>query len=157
MARRKTSTEVIRTRSAIAERLVALRSELFGDRGRSEMAMWLGVPARSWYSYERGVVIPGQLVLKILVATSVEAGWLLHGKEPKFRRPEPDWRETSSQPAMTARCLLRLALRQLDAEHAVGSNHREGPGTDDIVEDDGSDVTAQSHDLGAVKKARRSA
>jgi hypothetical protein len=157
MARRKAATEVIRVRLALAERLVALRSELFGERGRSEMAMWLGVPARTWYSYEQGVVIPGQLILKIIVATSVEPGWLLHGKGPKFRRPEPDRRETSPQPAMTARCLLQLALSQLDADHAARSNPRESLRADGTAEGEAAHVTAQSHGLGAAQRSRRSA
>jgi hypothetical protein len=83
------------------------------------MARWLRVPARTWYSYEQGVMIPGHLILKIIVATSVEPGWLLHGNEPKYRRPEPHLLRSSPQPVMTASSLLRLALRQLDAGHAA--------------------------------------
>jgi hypothetical protein len=157
MVRRKTATELTRARLALAERLVILRTELFGERGGPEMAMWLGVPARTWYSYERGVVIPGPLILKIIVATTVEPGWLLHGTGPKFRRPELPLRDTSPQPVMTVSSLLRLALRQLDAEHAAGSNPREGLGVDGIVNDDAADATGRSYDLGTDQIARRSA
>ena len=128
MLRQKTAAEVTRARRALAERLVDLRSDLFGERGSQKMAKWLGVPTRTWYSYERGVVIPGTLILKIIVKTSVEPAWLLHGTGPKFRRAASPLSETSSQPAMTVSSLLHLALRQLDAEHTAESNPRDALG-----------------------------
>ena len=87
MARRKTLPESVRAKLALAERLAALRSELFGDRGGPEMARRLGIPVRTWYNYEGGVTVPAEVILKIIELTSVEAGWLLHGEEPRFRRP----------------------------------------------------------------------
>src|ERR1700722_9411644 len=84
MARRKTLPESVRAKLALAERLAALRSELFGDRGGPEMARRLGIPVRTWYNYEGGVTVPAEVILKIIELTSVEAGWLLHGEEPRF-------------------------------------------------------------------------
>ena len=85
MARRKTLPESVRAKLGLAERLAALRSELYGDRGGPEMARRLGIPVRTWYNYEGGVTVPAEVILKIIELTSVEAGWLLHGEGPKFR------------------------------------------------------------------------
>ena len=88
MARRKTLPESVRAKLALAERLAALRSELYGDRGGPEMARRLGIPVRTWYNYEGGVTVPAEVILKIIELTSVEAVWLLHGEGPKFRNAQ---------------------------------------------------------------------
>ena len=90
MARRKTLPESVRAKLALAERLAALRSELYGDRGGPEMARRLGIPVRTWYNYEGGVTVPAEVILKIIELTSVEAVWLLHGEGPKFRSARPE-------------------------------------------------------------------
>ena len=90
MARRKTLPESVRAKLALAERLAALRSELYGDRGGPEMARRLGIPVRTWYNYEGGVTVPAEVILKIIELTSVEAVWLLHGEGPKFRTARPE-------------------------------------------------------------------
>jgi hypothetical protein len=69
----------------MAGRLVALRCEIFGNHGSAKMAERLGVPARSWYSYERGMAVPPLLILKFIEEFSVEPEWLLHGTGPRFR------------------------------------------------------------------------
>ena len=74
MARRKTLPESVRAKLALAERLAALRSELYGDRGGPEMARRLGIPVRTWYNYEGGVTVPAEVILKIIELTAVEAG-----------------------------------------------------------------------------------
>jgi transcriptional regulator with XRE-family HTH domain len=104
MARRKTTTESTRsTKLALAERLAALRSELFGERGGPEMARRLGVPARTWYNYEGGVSLPTDVMLKVIELTSVEPTWLLHGRGPKFKRT----RSESTEPTAVAEILSR--------------------------------------------------
>ena len=92
------------------------------------MAKWLGVPPSTWRSYERGVVIPGPVILKVIVGASVEPVWLLHGTGPKFRRRAASLTESSLEPTKTVSRLLLLALRQLDAEHRAVSNPRDGLG-----------------------------
>ena len=87
MARRKTLPESLRAKLELAERLAALRLELFGERGGPEMARRLGIPVRTWYNYEGGVTVPAEVVLKIIELTSVDPAWLLHGKGPRFRHP----------------------------------------------------------------------
>src|SRR5271170_5731537 len=111
MARRKTLPESVRAKLALAERLAALRLELFGDRGGPEMARRLGIPVRTWYNYEGGVTVPAEVVLKIIALTAVEAGWLLHGEEPKFRHSLAEREEIGGgQPSVTVSALLRTAL-----------------------------------------------
>jgi hypothetical protein len=117
MLRKKTAPEVTRIRLAIAERLVALRFELLGKQGSAkQMAEWLGVPSRSWYSYERGTAIPAGVILNIIVKTSVEPEWLLHGTGSMFRFDDAPLKGTSFRPAMTVRNLLRLAISHLGRE-----------------------------------------
>ena len=136
MARRKTLPESVRAKLALAERLAALRSELFGDRGGPEMARRLGIPVRTWYNYEGGVTVPAEVILKIIELTSVEAGWLLHGEEPRFRHAHADRGELVGQSTLTVGALLRTALQMLEKdepawtrrdETASGPDQLEGP------------------------------
>src|SRR5437773_3978701 len=120
MARRKTLPESVRAKQALAERLGALRSELFGERGGPEMARRLGIPVRTWYNYEGGVTVPAEVILKIIELTSVEPAWLLNGRGPKFRHARPERPDMPSSPSMTAVDLLRTALQLLENE-GVGS------------------------------------
>jgi hypothetical protein len=110
MARRKNQPETIRTKCHLAERLREIRTELFGERGGSEMARRLGVPIRTWYNYESGVTVPAEVLLRFLELTSVEPLWLLHGRGHKFRTGAP----SSGDPAMTVEALLRTALQHLE-------------------------------------------
>jgi hypothetical protein len=120
MARRKTLPESVRAKLALAERLTALRSELYGDRGGPEMARQLGIPVRTWYNYEGGVTVPAEVILKIIELTGVEAGWLLHGEGPKFRHGRAE-RGGSGAPAMTIGALLRTALQLLEKDDPATS------------------------------------
>jgi len=117
MARRKTLPESLRAKLELAERLAALRLELFGERGGPEMARRLGIPVRTWYNYEGGVTVPAEVVLKIIELTSVDPAWLLHGKGPRFRHPLGEGHlEGGSRPADAVGALLRAALRLLEGE-----------------------------------------
>ena len=60
MARQKTARELVRAKLALAKRLVALRSELYGNRGAPELARLIGIPCRTWYNYEKGVTVPAE-------------------------------------------------------------------------------------------------
>jgi phage repressor protein C with HTH and peptisase S24 domain len=110
---------------ALAERLAALRLELYGDRGGPEMARRLGIPVRTWYNYEGGVTVPAEVILKIIELTAVEAGWLLHGEEPKFRNQLTDRGERGGQPAVTVGALLRTALQLLEKTESPWPGHGE--------------------------------
>lgn len=73
-------------RRALAGRLLAIRMELYGEHGGAELARQLGVPLPTWANYERGVTIPGDVLLRFLVVTCAEVRWLLHGAGPEIRR-----------------------------------------------------------------------
>ena len=133
MARRKTLPESVRAKLALAERLAALRSELFGDRGGPEMARRLGIPVRTWYNYEGGVTVPAEVILKIIELTAVEAGWLLHGEEPRFRHTRTDRGELIGQGTVTVGALLRTALQMLEKDQPASMRHDEtGSGPDQL-------------------------
>ena len=117
MARRKTLPESVRAKLALAERLAALRSELYGDRGGPEMARRLGIPVRTWYNYEGGVTVPAEVILKIIELTSVEAVWLLHGEGPKFRNARPERLAAGGTSSVTIGALLRTALQLLEEKN----------------------------------------
>jgi hypothetical protein len=127
MARRKTLPESVRAKLQLAERLTALRSELFGDRGGPEMARRLGIPVRTWYNYEGGVTVPAEVILKIIELTSVEATWLLHGEGPRFRHGRADRRELTTAPSTTIGALLRTALELLEREEPSLPKRGEDP------------------------------
>jgi hypothetical protein len=80
------------------------------------MARRLGIPARTWYNYEHGVTVPADIILKIMVLTSVEAKWLLLGQGPKFGHARIEQRETTSAPKIVASNLIRTALQLLEHE-----------------------------------------
>jgi hypothetical protein len=133
MARRKTLPESVRAKLALAERLAALRSELFGDRGGPEMARRLGIPVRTWYNYEGGVTVPAEVILKIIELTAVEAGWLLHGEEPRFRHTRVDRGELVGQGTVTVGALLRTALQMLEKDQPASTRRDEtGSGPDQL-------------------------
>ncbi|WZO98767.1 helix-turn-helix domain-containing protein [Isosphaeraceae bacterium EP7] len=69
-------------RIALTSRLKALRHELFGERGGPELARILGLPVRTMYNYESGVVIPGEVLVLLVERTDVSPTWLLTGREP---------------------------------------------------------------------------
>ncbi len=119
MARRKTLPESVRTKLDLAERLAALRLDLYGERGGPEMARRLGIPVRTWYNYEGGVTVPAEVILKIIELTSVEPGWLLRGEGPRLRPPRTDRVETTTSPTLTVGALLRTALQLLEDEEST--------------------------------------
>lgn len=122
MARRKTLPDSVRAKYALAERLSTLRSELYGDRGGPELARQLGLPVRTWYNYESGVTVPAEVILKIIELTSVEPGWLLHGKGTKFRDAAAGRRDAQVGPGVSVGSLLRTALQMLEQGEAASPN-----------------------------------
>lgn len=114
MARRKRTPDAVDEKCALSTRLVAVRTELFGARGAPEMARHLGLPIRSWYNYESGATVPGEVVLKVITLTSVEPTWLLHGTGPKYREaaPEPD---LLVEPGISPSTLIAAALELIES------------------------------------------
>ncbi len=72
-------------KAAIAGRLRLIRMDLFGENRGTELADQLRIPFRTWFNYETGVTIPGEVLLELLEITGIEPLWLLRGTGPKFR------------------------------------------------------------------------
>jgi hypothetical protein len=85
MARRRTPPDAIRIKWQLADRLRTIRIEQFGEHGLSTFAQLLDVPVRTWYSYEAGVTVPAEVVLRFVTLTGVEPSWLLHGRGLKYQ------------------------------------------------------------------------
>jgi transcriptional regulator with XRE-family HTH domain len=88
MERPSSSPAAHAKRDALAERVAELRLEHSGRRGVQSFAAQLGLRARTWYNYETGKKIPGDVILKLIELTNVEPRWLQRGEGPKYRLPE---------------------------------------------------------------------
>ena len=79
-----------RARRELGGRLRQVRLELYGEDGVPALARLLGVPDRTWSNYERGVTIPGELLLALLELCRVEPRWLFSGEGATFRETAGD-------------------------------------------------------------------
>ena len=77
-------------RSALAGRLRAIRTEIYGEEGGPELAAQLGLPSRTWRNYESGVTLPAEVLLRFLEITGTVPLWLLHGTGPKYQGITPE-------------------------------------------------------------------
>ncbi len=68
----------------LAQRVREVREDHHGEYGAQFLADALELPLRTWMNYERGVVIPAEVILKLIEATSVSHCWLLTGRGPKY-------------------------------------------------------------------------
>jgi hypothetical protein len=92
---------------------MALRMDLFGARGGPELARRLGIPVRTWYNYEGGITVPGEILLKIIEVTTVNPMWLLHGTGRRFSEPSYDPTKTMTSTAqMKTNVLVASALKR---------------------------------------------
>jgi hypothetical protein len=75
----------VHQRSAnLAHRVREVREDLYGEYGAQFLADALELPLRTWANYERGVMIPAQIILRLIDATGVSPSWLLTGRGPKY-------------------------------------------------------------------------
>lgn len=74
-------------RLELAARMRTVRVECFGEHGGPVLADRIGLPARTWDNYERGVTIPGDVLLGFLAVTRTEPMWLTTGDGPRYRSP----------------------------------------------------------------------
>jgi hypothetical protein len=68
----------------LAYRVREVREDLYGEYGAQFLADALELPLRTWANYERGVTIPAEVILKLIVMTRVSPCWLLTGRGPKY-------------------------------------------------------------------------
>jgi hypothetical protein len=71
-------------RAELGERLREVREDLYGQDGSQFLADALGIPTLTWLNYESGVSVPAEIVLRLQVFASVNAGWLLTGDGEKY-------------------------------------------------------------------------
>ncbi|MCK4342460.1 MAG: helix-turn-helix domain-containing protein [Phycisphaerae bacterium] len=64
---------------ALAQRLKELRRRHFGPKGKALFARRLGLSLDEYTRYERGVVPPGEVMVRICEATGEDLQWLLTG------------------------------------------------------------------------------
>jgi hypothetical protein len=82
----------------LASRIGEVRREIFGDDGDGVAALSraLGLPARTWENYERGVTIPGWALLVFIEHTGADPHWLLTGEGDRYLvRPAAEGRLAS--------------------------------------------------------------
>jgi len=75
-----------RPRDELAGRLTELRKDLCGSDGAAQLAQRIGVPTRTWKSYEAGATMPAHVVLRLICLIGVEPLWLLQGTGHKYAR-----------------------------------------------------------------------
>lgn len=68
----------------LAHRVREVREDICGEHGAQLLADALDLPLRTWANYERGVVIPAEVILKLIETTEVNPWWLLTGRGPKY-------------------------------------------------------------------------
>jgi hypothetical protein len=127
MARTKTPAKAIAIRLALAGRITALRTEMFGERGRATMARRLGVPLRTWHNYEEGKTIPAEVILRVMEMTLVEADWLLNGRGPKYRLTTSKGDNVPRRTAQMVHALVKEALELFErGNRSVSSPKQSG-------------------------------
>ena len=82
-----TSTPSRELKHALADRLRQVRVELYGEHGGPLLAVSLGIPFLTWWNYERGCTIPGEMILKFIAITHADPHWLLTGDGKRYRSP----------------------------------------------------------------------
>jgi hypothetical protein len=70
----------------LGARLRAIREDLYGPEGVTELALALGISAQTWRNYEEiGELAPAQVLLRFIEMTGADPLWLLSGEGPKYR------------------------------------------------------------------------
>ena len=68
----------------LAQRVRAIREELYGEHGGPLLAEALRLPFRTWHAYEGGRSIPAQAILRFMEVTDADPHWLLTGEGAKY-------------------------------------------------------------------------
>jgi hypothetical protein len=77
----KRSPERVKSREDMGARLELLRRRIGSENFAGDhLNRWLGASFSSWYRYERGARIPGDLVCRLILETGVSPRWLLTGE-----------------------------------------------------------------------------
>ncbi|MFO0890720.1 MAG: hypothetical protein U0790_16445 [Isosphaeraceae bacterium] len=71
-------------KDGVARRIREIREELYGANGGPLIAEALGIPFRTWLSYESGSTIPASSILRFIELTDADPHWLLTGRGEKY-------------------------------------------------------------------------
>ena len=67
--------------NSIIDRVVLLRQQYSGNRGKSKFAQALGISASTYNYYENNRIPPIEILLKICEVTGADLEWLLTGQK----------------------------------------------------------------------------
>jgi hypothetical protein len=116
MARAKDGAQLLSLRCEIGARCRVIRMDLYGASQQFHRDM----PAsyRNWWNWERGVEMPGTVMLRFLELTGASPVWLLRGTGPRYaadiNSQSPTIRSLALRVISTARRVLAAeASRQL--------------------------------------------
>lgn len=106
-------TNLLTTMTSLSDRIRQIRLERFGECGASLLAEGLGLPVRTWLSYEAGVTIPGPILLAFINFARVNSRWLLTGEG------EPTRRSRNSRPTRDKSGLPNRTIESESATHLL--------------------------------------
>jgi hypothetical protein len=83
-------TKTTNTKAArqVAQRLVELRRDHFGEHGSTLLAILVGVSQREWSGYETGQPVPMGVLRRIAEITDTHLEWLRTGRGSRAEQRE---------------------------------------------------------------------
>jgi len=106
--------------NALCGRILALRLERCGPRGRAEFARMVGLNPSTYHYYEKGRIPPVPVLVRLSRCTGVSLQWLLTGDGPKYVAPTGDDQPAPVPPEL-ARQIGELLARQPHLRRAIGA------------------------------------
>ena len=90
--------------AGLAQRVREIREDLYGPKGARSLADILELPPETWTNYERGVIIPAQVILAFIEVTGTDPHWLLTGQGERYtsRRAATGARSLEARPDRAA-------------------------------------------------------
>ncbi len=70
----------MRRKIRLGPRLREIREDRYGEGGVAALAGALDLPAETWLNYERGVMMPADVLLEFIDLTGADTHWLLTGE-----------------------------------------------------------------------------
>lgn len=77
-------------KDSLAQRIREVRMDLFGAHGGPLLARALRLSFRTWHSYEAGLTIPAEIMLRFIEVTEANPHWLLTGDGPRYLPPSDE-------------------------------------------------------------------
>jgi hypothetical protein len=74
----------VNARLEVAQRVRAIRLEVYGDHGAPILAERLNLAVRTWLNFEAGVAMPAEIILAFVALTNANPNWLLTGQGERY-------------------------------------------------------------------------